>query len=83
MYLTLTAVCVVVVCLFIVVWIKHTRDRRDLELHCVTPETLHELLTSQQDVLLFDVRQPLDLLADPEIIIVQREFLQGMCWTIR
>ncbi|HZW96071.1 MAG TPA: rhodanese-like domain-containing protein [Candidatus Eremiobacteraceae bacterium] len=43
-------------------------DQYQLEQHNITPEELHSLLSSHQDVLLFDVRQPLDLLAYPEII---------------
>lgn len=69
MFLTLTAICVVVLCLLIVIWIKHTRDRHEMELHSITPEALHTLLASNQEVLLFDVRQPLDFLADSEIIV--------------
>src|SRR5215510_4863071 len=68
MYLTLMAVCVAVACLLIVIWIKRTRDRREMELHSLTAEALHTLLASSQEVLLFDVRLPLDLLADSEII---------------
>lgn len=49
-------------------WVKSRRSRRELEEHSITPEALHTLLTSRQDVLIFDVRQPLDLLADSEII---------------
>ncbi len=40
MFLTLTAICVVLLCLLIVIWIKRTRDRRELELHSITPEAL-------------------------------------------
>ena len=69
MFLTLTAICVIVVSMLIVIWIKRTRDRRELELQSITPEALHTLLSSNQEVLLFDVRQPLDLLADSEIIL--------------
>ncbi len=32
MTLILTAICIVVLCLLTVIWIKHTRDRRELEL---------------------------------------------------
>ena len=39
-----------------------------VEQHIITAEELYSLLTSNQDVLLLDVRQPLDLLAYPEII---------------
>ena len=70
MTLILTAaICIVVLCLLTVIWIKHTRGRRELELHSITPEALHTLLTSKQEVLVFDVRQPLDLLANSEIIL--------------
>lgn len=44
-------------------WKKHD----DLENHSITPEQLHDLMRSQE-VLVFDVRQPLDLLAHLEII---------------
>ena len=49
-------------------WIKRRKARRELEEHSITPEALHTLLTSHQDVLIFDVRQPLHLLAESEII---------------
>ena len=69
MLLTLTGICVAVLFLLIVLRIKRTSDRREMEQHSITAEELHSLLASNQDVLLFDVRQPLDLLADPEIIV--------------
>jgi rhodanese-related sulfurtransferase len=68
MFLTLTAICVIVPCVLIAIWIKRRRDRNELELQSITPEALHTLLSSNQEVLLYDVRQPLDLLADSEII---------------
>jgi rhodanese-related sulfurtransferase len=49
-------------------WIKRRRDHRELEEHSITPEALHALLDSRKDVLLYDVRLPLDLLTDSEII---------------
>ncbi|HKM53001.1 MAG TPA: rhodanese-like domain-containing protein [Isosphaeraceae bacterium] len=49
-------------------WIKRRKDRRELEQHSITPDALHALLASHQDVLVFDVRQPLALLADSKII---------------
>ncbi len=55
-------------CVVIAVWIKRMRDKHELERRSVTPEALHSLLSSNAEVLLFDVRQPLDLLADAEII---------------
>jgi len=82
MSLTLIAVCVAVACLSIVIWIKRKRDRRRMELHSITPEALRTLLASNQEVLLFDVRLPLDLLADSEIIpgatrVPPKELLQN------
>lgn len=68
MPLTLTIVGLVALGVPIAFWIKRTRDRDDLEQHSITAEELRSLLGSKQDVLLFDVRQPLDLLAYPEII---------------
>ena len=58
----------IVVLVLIGFWIKSRRDRRELEQHSITPEALHALLASHQDVLLYDVRLPLDLLTDSEII---------------
>ena len=69
MFLTLAAVGVAGLCLVVVVWSKRKRDRRDMEVHSVTPEALHALLASNQEILVYDVRQPLDLLADTEIIV--------------
>jgi len=67
MYLGLTAICVAVLCLTIWLWVRRTRNRDKLEQYTITAEELHSLLSSHQ-VLLFDVRQPLDLLAYPEVI---------------
>src|SRR6516162_6365416 len=47
---------------------KQAREQREIGQQSITPEDLHALLASNQEVLLFDVRQPLDLLAYPEII---------------
>jgi rhodanese-related sulfurtransferase len=68
MSLTLSAICVVALCLLIVLWVKRTLDQREMEQHGITAEELHSLLASNKEILLFDVRQPLDLLAYPEII---------------
>jgi rhodanese-related sulfurtransferase len=82
MILILTVICVSALFLVIVVWFKRTTDRREIEQHSLTPEALHTLLAANQDVLLFDVRQPLDLLANSEIIpgakrIPPREVLEN------
>jgi rhodanese-related sulfurtransferase len=66
MAVTLAAVCALVLLVFL--WIKRLKDRQEMEQHSITPELLHTLLASNQGVLLFDVRLPLDLLADSEII---------------
>jgi rhodanese-related sulfurtransferase len=69
MGLTVTlVVCAVVLCGFIALWIRHRINRRDIENYRMTPETLRNLMESAQQVLIYDVRQPLDLLANSEII---------------
>jgi len=70
MYLALTAICLTILCLAILVWWRRNdqKDRAEVERHSMTAEELHSLLASDQKVLVFDVRQPLDLLAYPEII---------------
>ena len=62
-------VVVVLVSLAMAVWRKRSRDQQSLlERHAIVPEKLYSLLGSHQDIALFDVRQPLDLLAHSEII---------------
>jgi|SRR6266481_3364359 len=80
--MTLTLGAILVVCVLIVIWIKRTTGQHEMEQHSITPEALHELLASKQEVLLFDVRQPLDLLTTYEIIpgakrIPPREVLEN------
>jgi hypothetical protein len=60
--------CALALSLAIVLRIKRLKDQSEMEQHSITAEELHALLASNQEVLLFDVRQPLDLLAYPEII---------------
>ena len=68
--------------ILIVTGTQRTRNRVELEKYSISPEELHELLASHQDLCLVDVRQPLDLLADTEIIpgairISPKEVLQN------
>jgi rhodanese-related sulfurtransferase len=65
---TLIVICAAVAGSLIAIWIKRTASQRDIEEHSITPQALHMLLMQNQKVLLFDVRQPLDLLANSEII---------------
>ena len=55
-------------CLLIFFLMRRKRDRSDLEQHSLTAEELHTLLAAKPELLIFDIRQPLDLLAYPEII---------------
>ena len=66
MLITLIAIGAVV--LGIAYWTKREMDRREMEQYSVMPEVLHSMLASNPGVLLFDVRLPLDLLVDSEII---------------
>ena len=63
-----TLIVIIAVVLAIAYWIKRARDRRELEQHSITPEALRALLAADREVLVFDVRLPLDLLADSDII---------------
>jgi rhodanese-related sulfurtransferase len=66
MVLAITTNCAAV--LLAVVLVKRMRDRREMERYTITPEALHALLASDQEVLVIDVRQPLDMLGDSVII---------------
>jgi hypothetical protein len=69
MLLTLLAGGIVLLCVALGLWRKRARDeQREMEDHCITAEELHELQLSQHDLLLYDVRLPLDVLTDAEII---------------
>jgi rhodanese-related sulfurtransferase len=47
---------------------KQLRDRRKLERYSIDADELHTLLELKKDIVVLDVRQPLDLLAHSEII---------------
>ena len=66
----LIAMCVVgfVVLIFLLFRMKQLRDRRELEKYSIDADELHALLESKKDIVVLDVRQPLDLLAHSEII---------------
>jgi rhodanese-related sulfurtransferase len=66
MFLAISIICAAV--LLAVVLAKRMKDRRELERHTITPQTLQALLASNPDVLVFDVRQPLDLLGESVVI---------------
>jgi rhodanese-related sulfurtransferase len=68
MNLTLTVIAIIIWGLLAVIWIRRIRTRREMERLSITPEALHDLIVVQHEVLVLDVRQPLDLLADSEII---------------
>jgi rhodanese-related sulfurtransferase len=69
MNVALTIVAIVIWGWLGVVWFRRTRARRQMAQLSITPEALHDLMTNHDDVLVLDARQPLDLLADSEIIV--------------
>jgi rhodanese-related sulfurtransferase len=78
----LIIIAIALTCLLAAILIKRKKEARELESHSITPEALHALLSSKQDLLLVDVRQPLDLLGHSEIIpgatrISPKEVLQN------
>ena len=68
MTLSLVAFGIAVACVAVFVSVNHRRNESELAQHSISVEQLHSLLVSDQEILLFDVRQPLDLLAYPELI---------------
>jgi rhodanese-related sulfurtransferase len=58
------AFCVLI---FGLIMMRRVRAKREIAAKSIEPEALYELLNAKQ-VLLYDVRQPLDFLAHPEII---------------
>jgi rhodanese-related sulfurtransferase len=66
----LIAICVVglIFLIFGIFRMKQLRDRQELERYSIDAEELHRLLESKRDIVVLDVRQPLDLLAHSEII---------------
>jgi rhodanese-related sulfurtransferase len=68
MNLILTVVAIIIWGLLAVIWIRRIKARRAFERISITPDALHDLMVAGQDVLILDVRQPLDLLVDSEII---------------
>ncbi len=58
----------VVVVIALVVWYRRVQAKRELERYTVDPDGLYALLNPERRVLLYDIRQPLDLLAHSEII---------------
>jgi rhodanese-related sulfurtransferase len=66
----LIAICAVglVVLIFGIFRIRQLRNRRELERYSIGADELYTLLESKKDIVVLDVRQPLDLLAHSEII---------------
>jgi rhodanese-related sulfurtransferase len=66
--MTLVAICIAMACVVVLVFVKRSRNQSQLQRHSISAQQLESLMTSGQKVFLFDVRQPLDLLAYPELI---------------
>ena len=68
MTLILVAIGIAIACVAVLLSVKRARNQTELERHSLSAEQLESLMASGQKVYLFDVRQPLDLLAYPELI---------------
>lgn len=69
MLLPLLAGGIVLLCSTLGLRRKRARDeQREMEQHRITPEELHELQLSNYGLLLYDLRLPLDVLTESEII---------------
>jgi hypothetical protein len=73
-------VLVAIVGLVIYGWQKRKNIEGELERHSVSPQELHAFIHSDRKVLIFDVRQALDLLAYPEQIPGHRGSRLRMSW---
>ncbi|WP_353070090.1 rhodanese-like domain-containing protein [Tunturibacter empetritectus] len=66
--MSLTTIAVVVVCVLVLgFFVRRILARREIREKSIEPEALYALLKAKK-TLLYDVRQPLDFLAHPEII---------------
>ncbi len=68
MYLVAILVVAALVLIVGLVRMRQLRRHRELEQHSIGAEELHALLEAKQEIVVLDVRQPLDLLAYSEII---------------
>ena len=68
MTLTLLAIAIAITCAIVVTWVRRRKTQSELDWHSISVEQLQSMMVSGHEVLLFDVRQPLDLLAYPELI---------------
>ena len=68
MNLILTILAIAIWGVLAVIWFRRIKARREFERLSITPEQLNDLLAAEHNILILDVRQPLDLLADSEII---------------
>lgn len=59
--------CIAASCAVVAMGLCRANERHDLERRFISPKELHALM-SRRGVLLFDVREPLDLLGKSEII---------------
>ena len=66
----LIAICAVglIFLIFGIFRMRQLRHRQECEKYSIDAEELHRLLESKKDIVVLDVRQPLDLLAHSEII---------------
>lgn len=62
------AICVALAVSVIALRGRNKRERSQLEVHQITAEELRKRIDSGREVLVFDIRQPLDLLANSDII---------------
>jgi rhodanese-related sulfurtransferase len=67
--MSVTAIVVAVLCVLVLAWVvRRIVAKREVREKSIEPEELFEQLKAKK-VLLYDVRQPLDFLAHPEMIV--------------
>lgn len=68
MTIALSILFVFVVCAAAFIWQKRRRDRDQIARYSISVEELHTNLAGDSQPIIFDVRLPLDILADPNMI---------------
>jgi rhodanese-related sulfurtransferase len=68
MNLALTVIAIAIWGWLAVIWVRRIRQRRAFERLSITPDALRALVLAHHELAILDVRQPLDLLTDSEII---------------
>jgi hypothetical protein len=60
MTLTLLVIAIAIICAVVVTWAKRSKSQSESDRHSISVEPLQSMMVSGQEVLVFEVRQPLE-----------------------